>query len=73
MLVFALVCLTECPFKFCNHLDDKCRAGRFAFISFWMSCYCKCPVALSSRHAAIASRTAHARRPYWMTSSFASK
>ena len=27
------------------------RAGWFAFIVFWMSCYCKCPVAL--RHDAV--------------------
>ena len=29
-----------------NHLDEEVRAGCFAFIVFWMSCYCKCPVAL---------------------------
>ena len=46
MLVFALVCITFFPFKFCNHLDEEERAGCFAFIVFWMSCYCKCPVAL---------------------------
>ena len=46
MLVFVLVCITLCSFLFCNHLDDKVKAGCFAFIVFWMSCYCKCPVAL---------------------------
>ena len=25
----------------------RARAGCFAFIVFWISCYCKCPVALS--------------------------
>ena len=33
-------------FLVCNHLDEKERAGCFAFIVFLMSCYCKCPVAL---------------------------
>ena len=28
------------------HLDEEERAGCFAFIVFWMSCYCICPVAL---------------------------
>ena len=26
--------------------DEEERAGCFAFIVFWMSCYCKCPVVL---------------------------
>ena len=47
MLVFVLVCITLCPFKFCNHIDEKERAGCFAFVVLWMSCYCKCPIALS--------------------------
>ena len=46
MLVFVLVCITLCPFQFCNHLDEEDRAGCFAFIVFWMSCNCKCPGAL---------------------------
>ena len=33
-------------FLVCNHLDEEERAGWFAFTVFWMSCYCKCPVAL---------------------------
>ena len=37
MLVFVLV--------FCNHLDEEERDVCFAFFAFWMSCYCKCPVA----------------------------
>ena len=35
MLVFALVCVAII------------LAGHLAFIGFWMSCYCKCLVALS--------------------------
>ena len=35
-----------CPFWFVNHLDEEERAGCFAFIVFWISWYCKCPVAL---------------------------
>ena len=46
LFVFVLVCITLCPFLFCNHLDKKERAGCFAFIVFWMPCYCKCSVAL---------------------------
>ena len=46
MLVFVLVCITLCPFQFCDHLDEKERAGCFAFVVFWMSCYCKYSVAL---------------------------
>ena len=33
-------------FLVCNYLDEEERAGCFAFIVFWMSCHCKCPVAL---------------------------
>ena len=51
VLVFVLVCITLCPFQFCNHLDKEERAGCFAFVAFWMSCYCKCPVALA--HVAV--------------------
>ena len=36
--------------SFCNLLDEeereRERADRFALIVFWMSCYCKFPVAL---------------------------
>ena len=46
MLVFVLVCISLCPFYFCNHLDKEERAGCFAFIVFWMSCDCICSVAL---------------------------
>ena len=46
MFVFVLVYITLCPFLFCNHLDEKGRAGCFAFIVFLMYCCCKCSVAL---------------------------
>ena len=38
---FVLVCITLCPVLFCNHLEKETRAGCFAFIVSWMSCYCK--------------------------------
>ena len=34
MLVFVLLCITLCPFKFCNHIDEEKRAGFFALIVF---------------------------------------
>ena len=43
MLVFILVSIT---LWFCNHLDEEDRAGCFAFIVIWISCYCKWSVAL---------------------------
>ena len=43
--VFVLLCITLCHFLFCNHIDEEDRAGWFAFIVFWIFCYCKCPVA----------------------------
>ena len=33
------------------YLDEEEKAGSFAFIVFWMSCHCKCPVALT--HGAV--------------------
>ena len=33
MLVFVLVCITLCHFKFCNQLDEDERAGCFALLS----------------------------------------
>ena len=41
MFVFVLVC----PSYSCSHLEEEERAGSFAFIAFWISCYCKCSVA----------------------------
>ena len=46
MFVFVLVCITLCPFLFCNHLDEEERTGCFADIVFQMSCYCRISVAL---------------------------
>ena len=46
VFVFVLLCITFCPFQFCNYLDEEERADYFAFIVFLMSCYCKCSVAL---------------------------
>ena len=46
MLVFVLVCITLCPFQFCNHLDEEERAACLGFIVFRMSCCCKCSVTL---------------------------
>ena len=40
---YALPCVFS---SFCRHLDEEERAGCFAFIVFWISCYCKCPIAL---------------------------
>ena len=45
VLVCVLVCITLCPFYFCN-LDAEVRSGCFASIVFRMSCYCKCSVVL---------------------------
>ena len=46
MSVFFTVCITLCPFLFCNYLDEEEEAGCFALIIFWMSCYCKYSVIL---------------------------
>ena len=32
MFDFVLFCITVCPFKFCNHLEEEAKAGCFAFI-----------------------------------------
>ena len=45
-----LVCITLCPFRFCNHLDEEERAGCFDFIVFRMSCYC---VTVALPHGAV--------------------
>ena len=46
MFVFNLLCITLCPFYFCNHLEDEEKAGCFAIIVLQMYCYYKCSVAL---------------------------
>ena len=35
-----------CMHYFMSFLDEKGRADHFVFIVVWMSCYCKCHVAL---------------------------
>ena len=40
LATFFLFCITECPFEFCNHFDDKKRAGCFNLIVFLTSCDC---------------------------------
>ena len=40
VFVFVLLCITLCPFWFCNHPDGEERAGCFALIVFLMSCEC---------------------------------
>ena len=32
MFVFVLLCITLCPFLFCNHLEEEEKAGCFAII-----------------------------------------
>ena len=46
MLDFVLVCIALCPFEFYDHIDKEETVACCAFVVFWMSCYCKCPVAL---------------------------
>ena len=46
VLVFVMLCITLCPFLFCNHPDEEERAGCFDLMIFLMSCDCKCSVAL---------------------------
>ena len=39
MLAFVLVCITLCPFKFCNHLEEKEeeKAGCFAICYYCLT------------------------------------
>ena len=39
-LVLVLLFRTQCPFCFCNHLDEEERAGCFTLIVFPLSCDC---------------------------------
>ena len=43
-----VICITLCPFLFCNHLEEDEKVGCFAL---QMYCYCKCSVALP--HSAV--------------------
>ena len=40
MFDFVLLCITLCPFKLANHLEEEERACCLAFIILRMSCYC---------------------------------
>ena len=46
MFVFVLLCITFCPYKFCNHLEEGENAGCFAIVILQMCYYYKCSVAL---------------------------
>ena len=46
MFVFVLLCITLCPFLFCNYLEEGKKAGCFAIDVLQMYCYYKCYVAL---------------------------
>ena len=46
MFVFVLLCITLCPFLFCNHLEEVERADCLAFIVLRVSYCCKCSVTL---------------------------
>ena len=46
MFVFFLLCITLCPFQFCNHLEEEEKAGCFAVIVLPMYYYYRCYVAL---------------------------
>ena len=51
MFVFVLLCITLCPFYFCNLLERKEKTGCFAIIVLQMYFYYKCPLALA--HGAV--------------------
>ena len=46
VVVFALSCITLGPFQFCNHLEEKEKAGCFDIIVLQMHCYYKRSMAL---------------------------
>ena len=37
-LALVLLCSSQCPFQFCNHLAEEERAGCFTLIVFLLSC-----------------------------------
>ena len=39
MFGFVLLCITLCPFWFCNHLEEEERAGCFAVVVLHMYCF----------------------------------
>ena len=46
MFFLVLLCITLCPFYFCNHLEEEEKPGCFAIIVLQKDCYFKCPLAL---------------------------
>ena len=40
MIIYVLLCVTLCAFKFCNHLDGEERADCFAYFVFLVSRDC---------------------------------
>ena len=36
MFIFVLLCITLCPFEFCNHLEEEEKTGCLAFIVLQM-------------------------------------
>ena len=46
VFVFVLLCITLCPFEFCNHLKEEKKADCFAVIVLQTYCYYDCSVAL---------------------------
>ena len=36
-MLYVLLCVALCPFKYCNHLDEEERAGCFAWFVFLVS------------------------------------
>ena len=46
VFVFVLLCITLCPFKFCNYLEEGEKAVCFAIFILQMYCYYICPVVL---------------------------
>ena len=46
MFGFVYFCITVCPFKVCNHLEEEEKASCCAIIVLQMYCYYKCSVAL---------------------------
>ena len=46
VFVFVLLCITLCPFYFCNHLKEEEKAGCFAIIVLQVFGCCGCYVTL---------------------------
>ena len=46
MLFFVLLCITLCPFQFCNHFEKEENAGCFAIIVLLVCCYYICSAVL---------------------------